>query len=196
MGQLRMVWKDKEPVPYHLAEGCRIIDSTTKEFSHDELADGWTEICTELCGGTRWTREQFYQNHWNDPLIPADGIFFAVNAEGRLFSTATVQVRPGHIGNLHMVGTSMDCKGLGGGRAVCTQVIRYFQKHEIKLAYLNTDDFRIPAIKIYLGLGYRPYLYNDEMPERWHKLMDLFGIRELEACDADLHDMKMFSMDF
>ena len=30
-------------------------------------------------------------------------------------------------------------------------------------------------------LGYRPYLYEDDMPERWKTLMDYFGIDELEA---------------
>ena len=195
MPQLRMVWKNKEPRPYTLGEGFTVIDRTSDRFTKEEMADGWTDACTELCGGTRWTREQFYEKHWDDPLIPEDGIFFAVNPEGRIISTATVQVKPGHVGNLHMVGTAMDCKGLGGGRAVCTEVVRYFQRHEITLAYLNTDDFRIPAIKIYLGLGYRPYLYTDGMVERWQKLMEIFGLRELEAYDADLHNMKMTAFD-
>ena len=195
MAQLRMVWKDKEPVPVHLKDGCTVIDRTAAGFSKEQLADGWIDACTEL-NGSKWTREMFYQNHWNDPLIPKDGVFFAVTPEGRIFSTATVQILPGHIGNLHMVGTAGDCKGLGGGRAVCTAVVRYFQKHEIRLAYLNTDDFRIPAIKIYLGLGYRPYLYEESMAERWHKLMDILGIAELEAYDAELNDLTMFSRIF
>ena len=195
MGQLRMVWKNKEPAPVKLAEGCYVVNSATRKFRYEELADGWTDACTELCGG-RWTREQFYENHWKDPLIPDDGIFFAVNPEGRIFSTATVQVLPGHVGNLHMVGTAEDCKGLGGGRAVCTEVVRYFQKHEITLAFLNTDDFRIPAIKIYLGLGYRPYLYEDGMVDRWQALMKLYGLSELEAYDENLHPQKLFTMEF
>ena len=99
-------------------------------------------------------------------------------------------------GNLHMVGSSSDVRGMGGGRAVCTAVVEYFKKHEIKLAYLNTDDFRKPAIKIYLGLGYRPYLYEDDMAERWHALMDYYGIDELEAYDKDLNDLTMFSTKF
>ena len=61
---------------------------------------------------------------------------------------------------------------------------------------LNTDDFRKPAIKIYLGLGYRPYLYDDDMAERWHALMDYYGIDELEAYDKDLNDLTMYSKIF
>ena len=95
-----------------------------------------------------------------------------------------------------MVGSCSDVRGVGGGRAVCTAVVEYFKKHEIKLAYLNTDDFRKPAIKIYLDLGYRPYLYEDDMPERWKALMDYFGIDELEAYDKDLNHLMMSSKPF
>jgi predicted dehydrogenase len=33
--------------------------------------------------------------------------------------------------------------------------------------YLKTDDFRLPAIKIYLELGYEPFLFCNGMAERW-----------------------------
>ena len=193
MSQLRMVWKDKIPEPIKLKEGCYIIDRTTDKFTKEQLADGWINSCIELNGGVLWTREQFYETMWDDPTIPEDGIFFAVTSQGRIFSTATVQILPGHVGNLHMVGSSVDARGMGGGRAVCTAVVEYYKRHEIKLAYLNTDDFRKSAIKIYLGLGYRPYLYEDDMAERWYAIMDYFGINELEAYDIDLNELTMFS---
>lgn len=196
MAQLRMVWKNASSQPIHLMDGCYVVDRSTEKFTKEQLADGWIDACTELNGGIRWTREQFYKTMWDDPLIPEDGIFFAVTPEGRIFSTATVQVLPGHIGNLHMVGSCADVRGKGGGRAVCSAVIEYFKKHEIRLAYLNTDDFRKPAIKIYLDLGYRPYLYEGDMAERWHALMAYFGIDELEAYDQDLNELIMYSKQF
>ena len=66
MSQLRMVWKNKEPLPAKLKEGCYVVDSTTDRFTKEELADGWTDACTELCRG-RWSREQFFEIHLNDP---------------------------------------------------------------------------------------------------------------------------------
>ncbi|MBO4229456.1 MAG: GNAT family N-acetyltransferase [Clostridia bacterium] len=185
MPQLMMLWKNEEPtVPSKLAPGCRVIDATCPDYTPEQYADAWNEICTEL-NGVPWTREHFFERHWNAPEIPRDGIFFAVTPEGRLFSTATVQQYPDHA-NLHMVGTSMDCKGMGGGRAVCLACVRYFQSHGITRAELLTDDFRIPAIKIYLGLGFRPYLYEphaEEMKARWEALADVLGIPELPAYD-------------
>ena len=32
---------------------------------------------------------------------------------------------------------------------------------------LTTDDFRIPAVKVYLSLGFIPVLHDDTMPGRW-----------------------------
>ena len=191
MSQLKMVWKDKEPPAVKLKDGCYIVDRTTDKFTKEQLADGWIDACIELNGGVQWTREQFYKTMWDDPQIPEDGIFFAVTPEGRIFSTATVKVLPGHVGYLHMVGSCSDVRGMGGGRAVCTAVVQYFKKHEIQLAHLDTDDFRKPAIKIYLDLGFRPYLYEDDMPERWHALMDSFGMDKLEAYDKDRNEVLM-----
>lgn len=35
------------------------------------------------------------------------------------------------------------------------------------LPYLQTNDFRFAAIAIYLKLGWRPYLFADDMEQRW-----------------------------
>ena len=59
MAQLRMVWKNKEPAPVKLKEGCYVVDRSTDKFTKEQLADGWIDACIELTGGTPWTREQF-----------------------------------------------------------------------------------------------------------------------------------------
>ncbi len=193
MAQLRMVWKGISPKDAPLKDGYTLFDRTTDRYTQEQLADGWNDACTELNNGV-WMREKYFDFMGNDPLIPEDGIFFVASPEGRIISTATVQVRDDHTGNLHMVGSVSDVRGTGAGKAVCKAVVDYFIKHEIKVAYLNTDDFRKPAIKIYLDLGYRPYLYDTDMPERWHALMEYFGIDKLEAYDADLHEQVMYSV--
>ena len=193
MSKLRMVWKNKDPETCTLKDGCYVINRSSDRFTKEQLADGWIDACIELTGGVPWTREQFFDKMWNDPTIPEDGMFFAVTSEGRIFSTASVQLLPNHAGNLHMVGSSSDVRGMGGGRAVCTAVIQYLKQHEIELAYLYTDDFRKPAIKIYLGIGYRPYLSEDGMVDSWYEIMDYFGIDQLEAYDRDLNDIVLYS---
>ena len=41
--------------------------------------------------------------------------------------------------------------------------------------YLSTDDWRLPAIKVYLKLGYEPLLYADDMKGRWKAVCGKLG---------------------
>jgi mycothiol synthase len=45
--------------------------------------------------------------------------------------------------------------------------------------FLGTEDVRLPAIAIYLKLGWRPYIYRDEMESRWRSIFAGLG-REFE----------------
>jgi mycothiol synthase len=45
--------------------------------------------------------------------------------------------------------------------------------------FLGTEDFRIPAIAVYLKLGWRPYVYRDDMEPRWRNVFASLG-REFE----------------
>ena len=67
MAQLRMVWKNKDPAPVKLKEGCNVIDRTTDKFTKEQLADGWIDACIELTDGIPWTREQFYEMSGREP---------------------------------------------------------------------------------------------------------------------------------
>lgn len=184
MSQLRMIWHGEEPMSVKLKANCRIIDRTADGFTKDELADGWLYACAPLIDDT-WNREKFFTQMWDDPAIPADGIFFAVTAEGKIFSTAAAQILPDGAGNLHMVGTNPECQGMGGGMAVSHAVVDYFYRRGIRKAYLRTDDFRLSAIKIYLALGYRPYLTEEDMPGRWCRIMENLSLKELTAYDGE-----------
>ena len=40
--------------------------------------------------------------------------------------------------------------------------------------YVNTDDYRLPAIKIFLRLGYQPLMYNSNIENRWRIIFENF----------------------
>ncbi len=48
---------------------------------------------------------------------------------------------------------------------------------------LGTEDFRLAAISIYLKLGWKPYLYCEEMESRWRSIFAQVG-REFELTAA------------
>jgi mycothiol synthase len=58
--------------------------------------------------------------------------------------------------------------GRGLGRAVCAAVTKRLIESGYRDIYLLTDDWRIPALKLYLKMGYIPLLFTPEMAERWH----------------------------
>ena len=56
------------------------------------------------------------------------------------------------------------------GRAVCTAVLKYLAARSYETITLATDDWRLPAIKLYLNLGFEPVMSRADMPRRWEKV--------------------------
>ena len=66
------------------------------------------------------------------------------------------------LGQLHMVAVDPAHRGKRLGTHVSTAVIRYFESHGFASLYLMTDDWRLPAVKTYLQLGFEPRVDLDE----------------------------------
>lgn len=63
----------------------------------------------------------------------------------------------------------------GLGRAVCAAVVRRFLSAGYSRIYLKTDDWRLPAITVYLRLGLVPFLFQPDMPARWQAICEQLG---------------------
>lgn len=61
------------------------------------------------------------------------------------------------------------------GKIVCTAVLRYLVSRNYQHISLKTDDWRLPALKIYLDLGFRPILNRLDMPARWEEIYHQLG---------------------
>lgn len=94
-------------------------------------------------------------------------------AEGdRDIATATAVEKadfPGE-GWFRMVGTVPEARGKGAGRLVCLAALHSLAARGYKTAVLSTDDIRIPAIKLYLSLGFVPIYTHESHAERWEKI--------------------------
>ena len=71
------------------------------------------------------------------------------------------------VGVLDFVVTHPDHRAIGLGRATCTEVARFLVSRGCKTITLGTDDWRLPAIHIYLSMGFKPVTNRDDMPRRW-----------------------------
>ena len=65
--------------------------------------------------------------------------------------------------------------GLGLGGCVLANALRFTRKLEKRHVYLLTDDFRTPAIKTYLKLGFVPDLSHPSYEDRWLKVLAALG---------------------
>ncbi|MBI2765323.1 MAG: GNAT family N-acetyltransferase [Chloroflexi bacterium] len=62
-------------------------------------------------------------------------------------------------------------RGIGLGRAVVSAVVADAFARDSRPVILFTDDFRLPAISIYLDLGFTPSLTsNRRYPRRWEEV--------------------------
>src|SRR5438874_1015563 len=61
-------------------------------------------------------------------------------------------------------------RGHGLGLQVCQAVLDFIHGLGHGYAYLLTDDFRLPAIKTYLRLGFEPEIVDPSHPARWAAL--------------------------
>ena len=75
-----------------------------------------------------------------------------------------------------MVGVLRAHRGKRLGWAVNGEVLRYLRGRGFSEARLLTDDFRLSAIRSYLGAGFEPLLTHDSHPERWGKVCEHLGI--------------------
>lgn len=74
------------------------------------------------------------------------------------------------LGCLGWVMTDEAYRGRGLGKAVTLLAMQTLAKYGYQQFALLTDDWRLEAIKLYLKLGWKPWLADESMPTRWQNL--------------------------
>jgi len=82
---------------------------------------------------------------------------------------------------LHMVGVAKKHTGKGLGFQVSLAALHQMAKEGSEFAVLQTDDFRLPAIKTYLKLGFKPVIVDENQIERWNAIFKQMGINDVSA---------------
>jgi mycothiol synthase len=73
-------------------------------------------------------------------------------------------------GYLHMLGVMPHHRGKGLGAALVIGTLHYTRSEGLTTQRLLTDDWRLPAIRLYLDLGYDPLWTDCSHPRRWRKI--------------------------
>ena len=76
-------------------------------------------------------------------------------------------------GYVHMVGALPEYKGRKLGYLITLATLHRLKDEGFTKVVLQTDDFRLPAIKVYLDLGFvADMLVHESMPGRWESVME------------------------
>ena len=76
-----------------------------------------------------------------------------------------------------MVAALPEARGLGLGGLLTQHVLDFFLARGVDYITLDTDDFRLPAIKTYLRLGFIPVLSEYGAEQLWRDIFVKTGLR-------------------
>lgn len=121
-------------------------------------------------------------------LVPERDILFATMADDTPVATLAAYVRDDGVGVIHMVSARESVRGRGIGKALLAIGMKKLREATPPPPFtqLLTDDWRLPAIKVYLDAGFHPVNVSEDMPDRWRKVCENLGIRSVELLDAKI----------
>lgn len=141
----------------------------------DEAA--WAAIMNE-CVGSNWTVERCRKSLIEQPQFEPEGLFFALCEDQPVGSACAwrTKAEEQQTGYLHMVGVLRAHRGKRLGWAVSVEVLKYLKQRGFSEARLLTDDFRLSAVRSYLGVGFEPLITHESHPDRWNKVREQLGM--------------------
>ncbi len=169
--QLHMLWPETrldKPPPIRPAAGYRLRQYRTddKQAYLGLMRDAGFDTFSEAMLADAMTR-----------TLP-DGFFVLEHlTDNALAATTMATHNAKHLhpygGELGWVAAAPDHRGHGLGATACAATVDRFIRAGYRRIYLMTDDHRLSAIRIYLKLGFVPFLYETDMEDRWQSICHL-----------------------
>lgn len=182
--QLRMVRPHLENLPeLQLPTGYDLRTYREGDDIH------WARIISDSFGGRERTAEDTQNEITRSDVFLPDGLYFTTY-QGIPVGTACAwrqSVDEKEVGYVHMVGVMEAHTGHKLGTWVSLSILIYFRDNGFKCAMLDTDDFRVPAIKTYLNLGFIPVYVEPEQSKRWQ---DIFQKLTLPPMSTEIESIK------
>ncbi|MCC6442727.1 MAG: GNAT family N-acetyltransferase [Armatimonadetes bacterium] len=137
----------------------------------------WAALLNSVGDLGEWTKERVDEN-LRGP-IPPDHVFFIASRDAdEPVATACIVLHHDEDeteAEVGWVAVRPDHQGRRLGYWVCLSVLHEIQKMNYDRTYLHTDDFRLPALKTYLNLGFEPDCWHESHNERWDKIRSHLG---------------------
>ena len=172
--QLEMARSDLQGIPdVVLPPGCTI----RAYRPGDEWA--WCRLVKNGIGGD-YTPEKLRAEMGGAADFDPLDLLFVVRGETMAGTAWALRQAGSPIGQgiIHMVAVAPEHRGGGLGRALVVAVLHRLREVGARSAGLKTDDFRRVAIRLYLGVGFRPVLSHESHLGRWRAVYQELGIEE------------------
>ena len=141
---------------------------TLRTFLPDDVR-GWANLMTGAIGA--WDEDLARRNFLREPGVLPEGIFFLMRGKQFVATATDKQLPLADLGYLHMVAVAPSERGKGLGRSVSLAALHCMRARGCREAILDTDDFRLPAIRTYLALGFVPETAALDHAESWQRIL-------------------------
>lgn len=180
MSQLIMRWKNDNTAikPLNLPEGVEV--KSLPDFENG--INIWLDIIKYMAKDVKELTLNYYnvcmlgyENFQEDKchILTVDGIPAAT-----ITVICDYKKKEGYI---HMVACKPDFRGKGLGNLLNDIALNVLKKEKMETAYLTTDEWRIPAIKTYLKVGFYPDLQGElDFKERWDEVFAVIERKNYE----------------
>ncbi len=122
------------------------------------------------------TEELFARNVLGDGVFSPERILMVVR-QGRTVAAASAWVCPEFSGRACLLNMAVapEYRGMRLGASLATATLRHARHEGFALQCLQTEDWRESALRLYIGLGYRPVHTHASHPGRWLRVVEHVG---------------------
>ncbi len=179
--QLRMVLRNLEDLPdLQCSNGYHIRTYQKGDEIH------WARIMDIAFVDQGRTAQDTYANVINQPDFDPNGFFFAVYEDLPIGTACAWKrcFRDKRVGYIDMLAVLPEHTGHKLGKWLTLFLLHYFKVEDLTCVVLDTDDFRLPAIKNYLNLGFVPMCIRKNHKLRWQNVFEKLGLSKDEIASS------------
>ena len=159
----------------HLRDVPAAVPPAGYELRHFRPGDegGWNAVM-DLAFERRPGQSDFTRDMATDEAYLPERVKLILDRSGSIVATASCWLEASYGEDsavLHRVARHPGHGGRGLGSLVSLAALHRAIEEGRRRAFLLTDDFRVPALRIYLRMGFEPVIAHRNHPGRWRRIL-------------------------
>ncbi len=115
----------------------------------------------------------------------AERVMFLVDPSGRDIGSITAwessKLTGESLGQVHWVAIRPESQGMGLAKPMLAKTCQLLTELGHSAAFLSTNTRRVPALNLYLGMGFKPYQVGENEAHAWSQIKHLLKIDPFES---------------